>query len=534
MTGFSIAKAPSVAAWVKIHANRALAAAQLDDRMSAGDLISANYYLSICTADEQRAAVSQLAVQHRVAEADLTRVLTDFERRLSGNRTQGAATNGQRKLKRELITISGDHVDYSFRNKDLWRDAWTAFIDQNFPVALRPSARILCMPSKNPEREISRYLRLGFRAANIVGVEGGDAAAQQRFTAEANRLGFKPLLGRLEAKVHSAEAPFDLVLFDFIGPLCRAYLNIARDTPIKSTALVIVNYMDRREPNHHARFWEQRETERNPLLFQNAVVGATGGESAPSTPAAYSELKRNNMDFTFLQVLGDHIRPAAFPLGRLETEFRQRWAEIPADYRNNLGFRGCVASFSMPAFTSAAKLMALAFADSEPQFTGELFRLVQGFLSLSVFRFPLCERISRYQYRSQASGNSAHFLSSMAVVRHLNDDIFYTVRHTTRFLLDSALPMVNQVISDQGVFNAELILKRDWSFRVLDKHCQEKLNPREIAKGDLIVCELDGRRVAEIRASKFWDDVQLLNNEVSRCCPAANTPYHLVQRTTLG
>lgn len=140
----------------------------------------------------------------------------------------------------------GAHADYDNPVKQQWRRAWAEFLERNLPKEGRDKLKVLCLPSKNPSREISLYLDLGILPENIIGVEG-DPSAREEFERNANALGIQPIFGRLENVVPRLADRIDIISLDFLGPICPAYIKILKALPIAEKFYLLVNVRGGRE-----------------------------------------------------------------------------------------------------------------------------------------------------------------------------------------------------------------------------------------------------------------------------------------------
>lgn len=140
----------------------------------------------------------------------------------------------------------GEHIDYDNEVKRAWRKKLQEFINEHTDLEKRKHLRVLCLPGKRC-LEIPLYLELGFNPKNIVGVEGGDQQARTEFQQNAEKLGIDFRLGKLEKIVKEEKQPFDVISLDFLGPICVGYANILADLYLSEKALLMVNFMAKRE-----------------------------------------------------------------------------------------------------------------------------------------------------------------------------------------------------------------------------------------------------------------------------------------------
>ena len=146
----------------------------------------------------------------------------------------------------KLLLEGGEHFNYNNENKRAWRKKIKEFIDANTTFEHRAKMRVLCLPGKLC-LEIPIYLELGFKPENIVGVEGGDAKSREIFETNAQALGIDFRTARLEQVIKEETEPFDVVSLDFLGPICKSYMELLSNLYLSNRALLAVNFMAKRE-----------------------------------------------------------------------------------------------------------------------------------------------------------------------------------------------------------------------------------------------------------------------------------------------
>lgn len=142
--------------------------------------------------------------------------------------------------------LGGAHADYDNEIKQAWRSAWQSFLDRNLPLKNRENLKVLCLPSKDPKREVQLYTQIGISPENIIGVEG-DPRVRAEFEQNAAQLGIRTIFGRLENIVPRLKEKIDIVSLDFLGPMCPAYVNIIRKFPVAEKYYLLVNVRGARE-----------------------------------------------------------------------------------------------------------------------------------------------------------------------------------------------------------------------------------------------------------------------------------------------
>lgn len=147
------------------------------------------------------------------------------------------------------LGVRGDTANYDFESKHLWREFWDRFIRFHFsPVRLR-EAKVICLPGRKVEPEVSRYLKMGVRPENIFCVEGS-TRVRAEFLENCQRLGVRAFPMKLEAALRQLFAEgiaFDIVNYDFHGQYSDAHLLSVANTPLSADAIVIHNAMGKRE-----------------------------------------------------------------------------------------------------------------------------------------------------------------------------------------------------------------------------------------------------------------------------------------------
>lgn len=158
----------------------------------------------------------------------------------------------------------GEHVDYSTKSKEAWRQTWKRYLDEHTDPEMRKDMRVLCLPGKRC-LEIPLYVELGFRPENIVAVEGGDriARAQFEFTVKQRAREWGGILdyrlAKLEDIIKQEKKPFDVVSLDFVGQMCPRNLYIASNVPTADKAVFLMTDWTR-------RWHEQMTLERDEAL----------------------------------------------------------------------------------------------------------------------------------------------------------------------------------------------------------------------------------------------------------------------------
>ncbi len=166
---------------------------------------------------------------------------------------------GSEPERKSSSAANGAHVDYDFERKRLWRAEWEKEV-QKYVAGLSASEvsmlKVLCLPSKKPEPELSIYLRAGIRAENIFAVEG-NKKAQVELMANLNSLGaelrgVQVIPEKLQDWLPETKELFDIVSLDYQGPISRDKFEIAHALPVSSKALVMINLLAAREDSRYS------------------------------------------------------------------------------------------------------------------------------------------------------------------------------------------------------------------------------------------------------------------------------------------
>lgn len=163
----------------------------------------------------------------------------------------------------------GTFANYDNPTKVAWRKSWYEFIDRNVPRSRRAAAKILCLPSIKPEREINGYLELGFLPQNIYAVER-DKRVADLFVSRCEGLGVNPIIQELSNVVQTLPR-FEIFSLDFLGPISVSIAQILNNLPLAENALVMLNTMGRREAAEIQSFLRHSSELRqhNPVILEN-------------------------------------------------------------------------------------------------------------------------------------------------------------------------------------------------------------------------------------------------------------------------
>jgi len=190
------------------------------------------------------------------------------------------------------------HTDFDFPAKIEWRKAWEAFLKEhlaNLSADAISRLRVICLPSKDPRRELSLYLKLGIRPENIVAVEGNAEAAQElRRNCRILGGGYERVQivsSDLLRYVKSPHEPFDVISLDYHGCAGFDKAEITRHLRTAPWHYVLVNLEAAREkPLGQQLLREKHDQSENYLDNMALRVARTAGEiSSASMKQALDE-----------------------------------------------------------------------------------------------------------------------------------------------------------------------------------------------------------------------------------------------------
>ncbi len=147
----------------------------------------------------------------------------------------------------EVSDGRGDTVSYDNPLKIMWRQTWIDFLVRRTSEKMRSKMKILTLPGMNC-LNIPGYLEAGFRAENIIGVEGSTRSdVRRKFEENAKFLGIRPVIGRLENILPDMKEKLDVVELDFHGQISASKEEIFRQLPLSEFSWVMINLMAKRE-----------------------------------------------------------------------------------------------------------------------------------------------------------------------------------------------------------------------------------------------------------------------------------------------
>jgi hypothetical protein len=216
----------SISAYVHYSATLAIQHHQLQSHLSNDDLVRMSKLLRDSPTRSRDAAL--LIAHKNISETELFAVIDTYEAYLSrrpGGLSRASSlltplpegkdpqdcTNVKMATRPESIVSGsiesasvskataarGDLVDYDFRTKSEWRFRWANYIEQTLSATALRDAKVVCLPGRKVEPEVSHYLRLGIRPENIYAVESS-RAVRDEFVQNAQRLGIQHFTRRLD------------------------------------------------------------------------------------------------------------------------------------------------------------------------------------------------------------------------------------------------------------------------------------------------------------------------------------------------
>lgn len=341
----------------------------------------------------------------------------------------------------------GDEVDYNFASKIAWRrEIAYAIGDYMSPRALR-DAKVICLPGKEVEPEVSIYLKLGVRPENIVAVEGGRRHVRAEFEENARRLGIRYEIGRLEKILPTLRDRFDIVSYDFLGPNSSAHFKVMRNTPVNDRSLLIYNCMGKRENSNSSYAFAMI-----PNFFEAEATGRIGSDGYPN------EFHLHGRTFSSLQEAAEHfsdrrtLQPGRdlvtgqMPVGLgmnhalevldvarkfLALAERQMGGDGPVDVLAEMTLMRCIA-VDLQSLGDDLENMSI---DSSVIGGKEFLERIGRMAAITAFRSRMMGGVRLYGYHSQANNGRSHspYLTTMGT-SILASDLFETCRPAVEFL----------------------------------------------------------------------------------------------------
>ncbi len=341
----------------------------------------------------------------------------------------------------------GCHANYDNATKQLWREKWKEFVAKHTTPSERQRMKVLCLPGKKC-LEVPIYLDLGFKACNIVGVEGGDEDAKREFHDNAYRYGIIPKLGRLENILPKMKDVFDIVSLDFTGPISKKCLDIIKMLPIAPAAdvttdtksLFMVNLLAKRETQSSQTVLDFYASFTRPEL-QDLLAGPKVGmedfrkvyrymsdieEKVSNGEKVYEEAdlqdKRNiGLVFVITSLLAANRRG-----------MESRWRAYRSDDAKDL----TPEEFNIAAANTLAILLDCLSRYVKPKIIDFLTLGVPNLMEMVGSYRPFVYELEQYQYSSPVNNRNSPFMTEMYQLMTPMGD-YGRARYFIRFFIDA-------------------------------------------------------------------------------------------------
>jgi len=258
----------SIGAYLKIHGDKILSENGLSDHdTSLGERLTPRHLAFACrylmlSPEDSESALREISKEFDLLPNTVALILSEYAKRnrfelpeLSAAK-QASTPVLESETIRSISTVEprlesvtgegGAYADYDNPTKVRWRECWFDFLERSVPQERRRDSKVLCLPSIEPAREVSGYLRLGFSPENIYAVER-DRRSAALFEERCRELGVNPIIGDLETIVPRLDRRFEVISLDFLGPLSVVGSKIFNHLPMAEETYLLVNVMGRRE-----------------------------------------------------------------------------------------------------------------------------------------------------------------------------------------------------------------------------------------------------------------------------------------------
>lgn len=362
------------------------------------------------------------------------------------------------------------HGDFDFPAKVEWRRAWEDFLKEHIS-RLPPDAvsrlRVLCLPSKDPRREISMYLRLGIRPENICAVEGNaEAAAELARNCRILGGGYervRVIHSDLLRFLKRTKETFDVISLDFHGCAGGDKFEISRHIRPASTHYVLINLEAAREKpmgqrlirESHAQSWNS---------IANMELRIARGSGQMSAAEADSRWIDQREDISLSEARDDGLD--VMSLGHGHWVERSALSGHVRRFEELFGLHGTVLSMEFPHIVSAqaeldnhaieaASMLARfvcehalddAFSTIRPAVIANLlYRQYQE----AVYRPQWVCDLRRYGYLSEASNQGQTYLSTFAALGP-GVRMHSSIRAVAEFLVEYAIHSYENFLNNPG------------------------------------------------------------------------------------
>ncbi len=404
-----------------------------------------------------------------------------------------------------------EHFNYNNERKERWRRKWEEFIDAETTPAERERMNVLCLPGKMC-LEIPLYLRLGFRPENITGVEGGDEEAKALFRQNADRYGIRGIEGRMEELLEQDPTKYDVVSLDFPGQLSHASARIAQKTLLAPKALVLTNFMAKREQKivqeGFARAQEMMRLSNEDFKKHGVkaldVAHQKGKEATDDDEFNLAQARtfgglafHSNFGYLRNENRTCHKLFDSFPIPE---SMRERDDSFSRNYSRedwDAILRREALEISTQVFLDTLE-RTLCGSGMPPASSRNFTFMLQALGHRGYFGTPFTMNLKSYRYVSQTEKAASPFESDFAVL-HTPVREYEETRHTLSFLLAGASSIMQSLID--GVSLGKMYVR--------DKRKQALLEGMKLSISDTIHFDNDrDQSVCSIRLSKLFCDLR--------------------------
>jgi hypothetical protein len=498
-------------AWVRIHTDKLLAKFGLSNQLNQTAAIEGlEYCRASVSLSEYKQSVAEFAEYAGVDASKLLKLYDELILKF--------ASENSKKFKDN----DGDKVNYEFLTKELWRQQWIDFIKSHFSAEELSKARVLCFPSIQAELEVSKYLELGIRPENIIGVEGGSELSRKLFTLSCSRLGIIPVLGRLEdlllMRHPPLDKPFDIVNLDFIGPYCDTTFDIAHYLPLSKKCAFAINTLSARESNRTqddaSRLFNlvfndglslEADSRRHQTYSTDESIAkskelAVAIEELPNQQA--SEIRSEYYDIILLRELGVYLptqNPRYALLRNLASELQYQGEKDP--FKQDGRLSSC---YQEALSSSAAAISAVLFppkADQSKIWTKQI--MLQSYINSLIAPAPSLIDLSRFYYKSEVSKKNSRFNSSFALLQN-NPELDARQGRLAKFFVQALYLMMEDMI-----INSEEENHQKYAYNLRDQNLQRKGSGAPIRKTDRLCFLIDDKYHSDIKISSLTEQIEL-------------------------
>lgn len=306
------------------------------------------------------------------------------------------------------------HADYDFPAKQRWRLEWERFLERklaDMSQIERAKLRVVCLPSKDPRREISLYLRLGIAPQNIFAVEQNkDAAAELR--CNLRKLGppysaISLVEKSLEVFFRDSKASFDIVSLDFHGCYGVDKNRICAFVPLSPKAYVLVNLLCGRE----------KEKAKHLMSKMRTMAAIQGGRHSAGCNLDPFRAREGEIEYSFLSSMG-----YGNPAGNETWGPRLQRLHSVLEAARNRQKRSFIENLELvhDSIEMQADNISDLLGDS-PRFGRFIDRrgtrdLIAVLMLRAVFCDPIIKDVARFEYTSQTSTTHQTYYSSFAEI----------------------------------------------------------------------------------------------------------------------